>query len=107
QEQFDPGRVGADAHVDHLPGREVPVGENMYHRTDAVISPFRLVDVVGIFLESRRVELAEIRILRMVRRRLPDVIEAGPQKLARGVSGVAVGDDAPFRALRAPARGAV
>ncbi|MNE85207.1 hypothetical protein D3C80_1821840 [compost metagenome] len=79
----------------------------MNHRGNAVIRPFRLINIIGILREPGGVQLPEVRVLGMVRGRFPDIVEAGPEKLPKGILGVPVTGDAGFCILRAPAGRAV
>ncbi|MNC78584.1 hypothetical protein D3C75_1308240 [compost metagenome] len=75
----------------------------MHHRLGFVIRPFRLIQIIGILGESCRIDLPKIRVLRMIGCRLPNIVEAAPDKLPQGEGGVPVGNNAGLRRLGPPA----
>ena len=97
-------RIRADAKVNLLSLVEIPVREHMHHRVLLHIRPRRLPDIKGILGESRRINDAEVGILRVVRGGLSDVIKSGPEELAHGKLQIAVNRHAVLHALGSPAR---
>ena len=71
------------------------------------VPPCRLPNIVRILGKPCRVELPEIRILGMIRRRLSQIIETRPQKLPHRKLQIPVNGNAVFQRPCPPARNAV
>ena len=105
------GMVGHTAvgvrHGLHGAIRPVPVRQNVRHRK--IETPVRLVDIEAVLGEAGEVNDAEIRAARgvvavAIRRRLAEIIEAGPDKLARDKWGSLLAGEFGVRRVR-PSRG--
>ena len=95
--------VRADAKIDLLTDIKIPVRENMHHRICPDIGPCGLPDIVGILREAGGINDSKIGILRVIGRRLSDVIKAGPEELSHGEIQIPVNGNTSFHALCAPA----
>ena len=102
--QFHHRRIGYHTDIHRLSRIEIPVREYVYKR---FLRPRCLIDIVTVLREARGIDLSEIGIAGMVRRRLSDVIKARPQKLSHGKVMIPLLDHAVLRIGCAPAGGAV
>ena len=84
QKQLHKGRVGTNPHIDQLSFIKIPIRKKMYHRRFPVIRPRRLPHIIGILRETGGIDLPEIRILRMIGRRLADIVKSRPEELSEG-----------------------
>jgi hypothetical protein len=82
EEQLHLRAVRENLYVNQLSLVEIPIGHDVHHRMRFGVGPAGLIDIIGVFRKSRGVALAEVRILRVIRRRLTDIIPAGPDELA-------------------------
>ncbi|MNP80086.1 hypothetical protein D3C76_1780790 [compost metagenome] len=58
--QLNLRRVAAHAYINDLTRAEIPVREQVNHRTFLIIRPSRLVDVIGVFRERCCIQLSKI-----------------------------------------------
>ena len=105
--QFHPRCIGTNTHIHRLSQREIPIRENMHHRCLLIICPLRLIHIGLVFKKARRIDLSEVRILRMVRGRFPNIIKPGPDKLPHGKLRIPVGINTLLRGLCPPTGGSI
>ncbi len=79
----------------------------MNHGVGFIIGPARLVDIIGVLFKSGRIHLAEVGVLGMVGRGFPDIVNTGPDELAKGEGGIPFRDDTGLRRPGAPTDGTV
>ena len=106
-DQLHLGQVGQNAHIDHLAGVKVPVGQQVQHGLFLPGVPACLIGVEIILGKPGGIHQAKIAVLGVIGRRLADVVNAAPQELSQLIGVQLVGGDAGLVALRAPAGAAV
>ncbi len=107
QLQHNHGRVGTDPHVYNLARAPIPMGVQVHHGVFSVISPGRLIYIIGIFGKASGVQLAEEGVFTVVGSGLTNVVKAGPDELAQRKGSFPLRVQAGLGALRTPAHGTV
>ena len=99
--------IGAYPHIHRKSLVEIPVREDMYKRSLTVICPFCPEHIRTVFGKACGIVLSEVGILRAVRRRLPNIVKARPDKLTGTIFSITILNNALFGVLRTPSGTAV
>ena len=75
----------------------------MHHRICPDIGPCGLPDIIGILREAGGINDSEVGILRVIGRRLSDVIKTGPEELSHGEIQIPIDGNTGLHALCPPA----
>ena len=90
KEQLHVLQIGISPYLNLLTLVEVPCGQNVHKRRFLSVRPYRTIEIISVFEQSRRVHYPEIRVLGAVRRRLSYIVKARPHELTAAVGRISV-----------------